>query len=106
MPDSPGKVGVRTKRIVNDTNTRMKIKTTQIQKRLSDHIFGNVELSSTQVRAAEILLNKTLPNLQSLEVDQTTNEKRPLISDKPMDKDEYKAKYSVATPGRPAEKLN
>jgi hypothetical protein len=38
-------------------------------KRLCGHALGEVEMKSTQIRAAEILLNKTLPNLKSGELD-------------------------------------
>lgn len=51
-------------------NTRLRIQTTMIVKRLESHLLGEVEMSSTQIRAAEILLNKTLPNLQSIEAKQ------------------------------------
>jgi len=47
---------------------REKIKTSQLVNRLENHIFGEIELSSTQIRGIEILLNKTLPNLQSTEL--------------------------------------
>ena len=50
---------------------RDKIQSSQIINRLQNHIDGSVELSSTQVRAAEILLNKCVPNLQSTEVKAT-----------------------------------
>lgn len=46
-------------------STREKIQTTQLINRLTNHVLGKNEMSSTQVRAAEILLNKSLPNLQS-----------------------------------------
>jgi hypothetical protein len=46
---------------------RAKIQASQIINRLRKHIEGEVELSATQVRAAEILLNKSLPNLQATE---------------------------------------
>ena len=52
-------------------NTRQRIKTTMIVERLAKHIVGELELSSTQIRAAEILLNKTLPNLSAAQVDST-----------------------------------
>ena len=42
-----------------------------IVERLAKHIVGELELSSTQIRAAEILLNKTLPNLSAAQVDST-----------------------------------
>lgn len=47
-------------------NTRARIQTSMIKNRLEDHIFGKCELSATQIRAAEILLKKTLPDLQSV----------------------------------------
>lgn len=47
--------------------TRDRIKTTMLVKRLEDHILGKVELSTSQVRGIEVLLNRTLPVLQSIE---------------------------------------
>jgi hypothetical protein len=46
---------------------RAKIKTTQLINRLTKHINGKLDLSPTQVRGIEILLNKTLANLQQAE---------------------------------------
>lgn len=43
--------------------TRQKVQASQLINRLQDHVLGTVELSATQVRAAEILLKKTLPDL-------------------------------------------
>ena len=45
-------------------NTRKRIQTTMIVKRLQNHILGTVEMTSTQIRAAEILLNRTLPAIK------------------------------------------
>lgn len=39
---------------------RQKIQTSQLVNRLTDHALGSVEMSSTQIRAAEILLSKSL----------------------------------------------
>lgn len=52
----------------HDEKTRAKIQTSQLINRLVSHVNGEVELSSTQVRAAEVLLKKTLPDLQSIEM--------------------------------------
>ena len=46
---------------------REKIRASHIIKRLDDHIEGKVELLPTQVNAAKILLNKCLPDLQSIQ---------------------------------------
>jgi hypothetical protein len=50
-----------------DQAVRERIKTSMLVNRLADHVSGVVELSATQVRAAEILLSKTLPSLSSVE---------------------------------------
>jgi hypothetical protein len=47
---------------------RAKIKTTQILNRLQRHLEGKLELSPTQVRCAEIMLNKSLANLTATEI--------------------------------------
>ena len=36
-------------------------------KRLANHALGKVEMSPTQVRAAEVLIRKTLPDLRATE---------------------------------------
>lgn len=51
----------------HDQRTRAKIQTSQILNRLMAHVEGKVELSPSQVRSAEILLRKTLPDLSSVE---------------------------------------
>ena len=43
---------------------RQSIRTERLIRALQDHVDGNAELSATQVRAAEILLAKRLPNLK------------------------------------------
>jgi hypothetical protein len=47
----------------HDDLTRSKIQTSQLINRLQNHVNGKAELSSTQVKAAQILLAKTLPDL-------------------------------------------
>jgi hypothetical protein len=46
---------------------RRSIRTERLIRALQDHVDGNAELSATQVRAAEILLNKRLPNRRAKE---------------------------------------
>jgi|TARA_R110000868_G_scaffold258991_1_gene516735 hypothetical protein len=46
---------------------RERIQTSMLINRLSDHVVGKVELSPTQVRAAEILLRKTLADLSQID---------------------------------------
>lgn len=47
-------------------NTRLRIKTTMLVKRLQDHILGKVDLTQSQVRSIEVLLKKTLPDLSAI----------------------------------------
>ena len=46
---------------------REKIKTSMLLNRLADHANGDAEMSTTQVRAAEILLKKTMPDLSAVD---------------------------------------
>ena len=47
---------------------REKIKASQIINRLQNHIDGEVELSSTQVRAAEVLLSKSVASVSQVDL--------------------------------------
>jgi hypothetical protein len=47
---------------------RAKIRTSVIISRLQRHIAGKLDMSPTQVRCAEILLNKTLASLSAQEI--------------------------------------
>lgn len=60
-------MAARTNKIRHDEQTREKIRTSQLINRLTDHAIGKVELTSTQVKSIEILLRKTLPDLQSMQ---------------------------------------
>ena len=60
-------MAARIKKIRHDDETRAKIKTSQLINRLMDHIDGTIELSASQIRAAEILLKKTLPDLATVQ---------------------------------------
>lgn len=55
------------KTLSHDTRTREKIQTSQLINRLESHAFGSVELTPTQVKAIEVLLKKTLPDLQAIQ---------------------------------------
>lgn len=62
-------MAARSRKIRHDDETRAKIQTSQLINRLYGHVVGKVELSPTQVRAAEVLLRKTLPDLSATEID-------------------------------------
>jgi hypothetical protein len=46
---------------------RDRIRASGIIARLVKHVFGEIELSATQVRSAEILLKKVVPDLKQIE---------------------------------------
>ena len=56
---------------------RTKIQTSQLINVLENHALGiTEELSNSRIKAIELLLNKTLPNLQSTEI--SGDEDKPL----------------------------
>ncbi len=69
MSGVKGKSGPQKARL-NPRHQKMvieKIRASQIINRLSKHVTGKIEMSSTQVRAAEILLKKCIPDRKSVE---------------------------------------
>lgn len=46
--------------------TRQKIANSMLVNKLIDHVNGKVEMKASQVRAADILLKKTIPDLSSV----------------------------------------
>lgn len=61
-------MAARTVKIRHDEETRAKIQTSQLLNRLNDHVFNGVEISTTQMKAIEILLRKTLPDLAAVQI--------------------------------------
>lgn len=57
----------RRRKIRHDDNTRAKIQTSQLINRLTDHALGKIDLQPTQVKAIEVLLRKTLPDLSQID---------------------------------------
>lgn len=55
------------KQLSHDTKTREKIQTSQLINRLQQNAFGEIELTQSQQRSIEVLLKKTLPDLQAIE---------------------------------------
>lgn len=46
--------------------TRQKIANSMLVNKLIDHVNGKIALSTSQVRAAEILIRKTIPDLSAI----------------------------------------
>ena len=57
--------------------TRTKIKTTQIVNLLQKHEQGKVDMKPSQVNAAKVLLDKTLPSLSMADIVQHTEDQTP-----------------------------
>jgi hypothetical protein len=53
------------KSLKHDATSRQNIQTSQLLNRLNSHAIGEVDMTPTQVKAAEILLRKSLPDLSS-----------------------------------------
>ena len=58
-------MAARTRKIRHDGETRAKIQATLIIGRFQDCVEGKIELSAAQVSCGKVLLDKSLPNLQS-----------------------------------------
>jgi hypothetical protein len=52
----------------HDEETRKRIQASQLVNRLHNIAMGKVEADATQVRAAQALLNKVLPDLKAVEI--------------------------------------
>ena len=67
----------------NDKNAREKIRTTQIINRLENHLDDPeaFPMSPTQLRAAEVLLRKVLPDLSAVDASITDDRSEADISD-------------------------
>lgn len=101
-------MAARTRRIFCDDNTRLKIQTTQIIKRLTDHILGNVELNPSQVTAALGLLKKTIPDLSSIELSGEVEQTHKVVNGEPLSEKEWAQQYGgrVETPARTPKSFN
>jgi hypothetical protein len=53
-------------RKMHQDDVRAKIKTSQLINRLEDHALGTLDLSPTQIKAIEVLVRKTLPDLSAV----------------------------------------
>lgn len=58
----------KTRRKWHPDIVRERIQAGQLITRLSNHVAGKVDMTSSQVRAAEILLRKSVPDLQSVTI--------------------------------------
>ena len=104
-------MAARTRKIWHDETIRQKIKVGLLVKRLQDHTHGIVEMSQTQVRAAEILLRKAIPDLAAIEhsgdVQQSYVVRMPAaVADLGAWRDQQEAKPVEAIDNKPANPLH
>lgn len=76
-------MAARKRKVRHDENTREKIRASQLINRLTNHVLGEVEMTSTQVTAALGLLRKTLPDLQATTLDGELTTNQNVISAEP-----------------------
>ena len=62
-------MAARIRRVTHQNDIREKIRASQLVNRLENHVFGDLELSPTQVTAALGLLKKCVPDMSSATVD-------------------------------------
>mgnify|MGYP003118423486 CR=1 FL=1 len=60
-------MAARSRKVRHDDETRRRIQISQLLNRLQNHVDGQCEMTTTQLRAAEILLKKSLPDLSQVE---------------------------------------
>jgi len=53
-------------RKTHQEDVRTKIQTSQLINRLQDHALGKIELEPSQIKAIEVLIRKTLPDLSQV----------------------------------------
>lgn len=61
-------MAARIRKIEIDEQWRKRIQTGVLLKRLEDHVVGKLELTATQISAANILLRKSIPDLTATEI--------------------------------------
>jgi hypothetical protein len=61
-------MAARTRKVRLSEEWKEKIRISQIINRLAQHVDGEVELKSTQIKAAEILLKKVVPDMARTEI--------------------------------------
>lgn len=57
---------------------RDKIRASVLINHLRNHVLGRIELSPTQIRAAEILLSRVMPTLQATDLTASDHDGNPL----------------------------
>ena len=81
------------KMLFHSDGVRQKIQATQLIHRLQKFAFGEIELTMTQVRAIEILLRKSIPDLAAVEIKSEQTHRYVVEVPPLLDRDEWQRKY-------------
>ena len=101
MPPRGAAVSVRSKRKPSEFHsevTRERIRATLLVERLQAHAMGELELRVTQIRAAEILLRKCVPDLQQTDLNVLSARRYVVEVPAQLSDEEWEKKYSLPTP--------
>lgn len=79
---------------------RNKIRTTQLINRLQDHGLGKIQMEPSQVKAIEILLRKSVPDLSAhtLEGPNGGPIQTSIVTAEPMSDEEWERSYGHGLP--------
>ncbi len=72
-------MAARRRHTLHSEHVRLKIKTAALVNLLQDHAEGKKNMEPSQIKAAEILLKKTLPDLSAITVSGDAD--KPLITE-------------------------
>jgi hypothetical protein len=101
MPARGAAVSVRRKRKPSEFHsevTRERIRATLLVERLQAHAMGELELTATQIRAAEILLRKCVPDLQQTDLNVLSTRRYVVEVPPQLSEEEWEKKYSLPAP--------
>ena len=101
MPARGAAVSVRRKRKPSEFHsevTRERIRATLLVERLQKHFFGKIELTMTQIRTAEILLRKVVPDLKHTDLSATSGQRFVIEVPPELTREEWEKKYSPPAP--------
>ena len=71
-------MAARSSKVILHEKWREKIRASMLINRLRNHVLGRLEMSNTQIRAAEILLARVMPTLQAMDLNAVDDEGRSL----------------------------
>jgi hypothetical protein len=87
-------------------DVRAKIQVGNLLACLKKHINGEKDLSATQLKAIEMLLDRALPRLAQIDLNVEGEIRNYVISGEPLTIDEWTTEYSLGAPIGTAESLN